>query len=243
MIELCAQRNETDLAVAGLTYTPQRKEVIGYTIPIFAKVPVSCIAPRNQGAAMNYWVYVDIFPRHVWAVQAAGLSVLSLGFFLVRLARVNRFHSEDDSESFGPLNSVALVATMIMQLTYEVGVKSASARILFYITSVSAYLLFAYYTCDLTARMTSGPAPVPIRSFRDVIDRDYRVVVRGSTSNHEFLKTAREGTPMHEYYYNYMDGNPDAFTSSIKEWVHQSRYCENFITFEKNSLTNLTIFD
>ena len=42
-------RNETDLAVAGLTYTPQRKEVISYTIPIFARVPVSCITPRNQG--------------------------------------------------------------------------------------------------------------------------------------------------------------------------------------------------
>ena len=149
---LATFRSETDLAVAGLTYTPQRKEVIGYTIPIFAKVPVSCIAPRNQGAAINYWVYVDIFPYHVWALQAAGLSVLSLGFFLVGLTHVNRFHSEDDSENFGLLNSMALVATMIMQLTYEVGVKSASARILFYVTSVSAYLLFAYYTCDLTAR-------------------------------------------------------------------------------------------
>ena len=65
--------------------------------------------------------------------------------------------------------------------------------------------------------MTSGPAPVPIRSFQDVIDRGYRVVVRGSTSNHEFLKTAREGTPMHEYYYKHMQGDPEAFTSSIEE--------------------------
>ena len=158
------------MAVAGLTYTPQRKAVIGYTIPIFAKVPVSCIAPRNQAAAMNYWVYVDIFPRHVWALQAASLLTLALGFFLVRVSRVNRFHPQDDPENFGLLNSVALVATMIMQLTYEVGVRSGSARVLFYVTSISAYLMFAYYTCDLTARMTSGPAQVPIRSFQGLIN-------------------------------------------------------------------------
>ena len=65
---------------------------------------------------------------------------------------------------------MALVATMIMQLTYEVGLRSASARVLFYITSISAYLMFAYYTCDLTARMTSGPAQVPIRSFQGLIN-------------------------------------------------------------------------
>ena len=89
-----------------------------------------------------------------------------------------RFHHEHDSENFGFLNSVALSVTMIMQLTYNVAVRSPSARVLFYITSVSAYLMFAFYTCDLTARMTSGPAPLPIRSFQDIIDRDYRVVVR-----------------------------------------------------------------
>ena len=49
------------------------------------------------------------------------------------------------------------------------------------------------------------------------------MVVRGSTSNHEFLKTARQGTPMHEYYHKRMHGTSEAFTSSIKESLDAMR--------------------
>lgn len=41
-------RNETDMC-SFLTFTPQRHNAIGYTIPTLPRVPVSLITPRNQG--------------------------------------------------------------------------------------------------------------------------------------------------------------------------------------------------
>jgi hypothetical protein len=49
-------------------------------------------------------------------------------------------------------------------------------------------IIFTYYTSDLTARMTSGPPSTPIRSFQDVLERKYKVIVEDSTSNHDFFK-------------------------------------------------------
>ena len=59
--------------------------------------------------------------------------------------------------------------------------------------------------------MTAGPGSNPIKNFQDVIDRDINVVARHSTSNHEVLKTAVEGTPMYNYYYDTMHDDPNYF--------------------------------
>ncbi len=67
------------------------------------------------------------------------------------------------------LNSLAVYALLLMQLTYPVVTLGASSRALFFTAALSAYLIYAHYTCDLVARMTSTPPEVPIREvFRDV---------------------------------------------------------------------------
>ena len=63
--------------------------------------------------------------------------------------------------------------------------------------------------------MTSGPSPVTIRSFQDVIDRGYKVITRPGTSNHELLKTAADGSAMHEFYYGYMHDDPTSFIPQL----------------------------
>ena len=43
-------------------------------------------------------------------------------------------------------------------------------RILFFLTGVGTYVIFAYYTADLTARMTSGPGKSAVKSFNDAFE-------------------------------------------------------------------------
>ncbi len=81
---------------------------------------------------------------------------------------------------------------------------SKSGKLLLVTASVMGYLLSAHYTCDLTSRMTTGPEANQIRSFRDVIDKGYRVIVQEATSNYEILEKARVGTPMHTYFFKHM---------------------------------------
>ena len=58
-----------------------------------------------------------------------------------------------------------------------------------------------------------GAESNPVKSFRNVIDKNYRVLVEPSTSYEEVLKSSTPGTSMHTYYYADMVGNPDAFMS------------------------------
>ena len=139
------------------------------------------------------------------------------------------------------MNGLAVSTMLLMQLTYDLAIHSLSARTLFLFASLLTYILYTYYTCDLTARMTSGPKPIAILSFRDVWDGEYRVVVQEGTSNHEYLKNAEKGSAMNEvqkvqfehsclrrslcvklhifaqYYYGRMDGNPDYFVNSAAD--------------------------
>jgi hypothetical protein len=80
-------------------------------------------------------------------------------------------HHEGDSEEFGLLNGFALVVLLLLQIGYDVSASSASAKILILVSSALTWLLFSYYTCDLTARMTSGPPKLSIRNFQHVMDQ------------------------------------------------------------------------
>ena len=66
---------------------------------------------------------------------------------------VNNFHHPTDSERFGLLNGMALSVILLMQLSYDVCIRSASAKLVFLPGCFFAYLLFTYYTSELTAGM------------------------------------------------------------------------------------------
>ncbi len=88
---------------------------------------------------------------------------------------------------FGYLNGMAVAFLHILQLSYEIRLTTKSARILFFSSSMTAYMFFVYFTSDLTAKMTSGIPPVPIRSFKDVLDMDLLVTVMKDDSNNAIL--------------------------------------------------------
>ena len=74
---------------------------------------------------------------------------------------------------------------------------------------MGTFLLFAMYTCDLTARMTTGPKELPIRSFEDILRSDYRVFTVEGGATVETLANSKPGTAMHKVYYETMVGKFD----------------------------------
>ena len=64
-----------------------------------------------------------------------------------------------------------------------------------------AFLLYSHYTTGLIAIQTAKPKPNPVRSFQDVIDRNYHVYVERYTASEEFLKTGTDNL-VTRYYYN-----------------------------------------
>ena len=71
---------------------------------------------------------------------------------------VENFHHFSDSERFGLLNGVALSVILLMQLSYDVRIKSASAKLIFLPGCFFTYILFAFYDSELTAGIQIGPS-------------------------------------------------------------------------------------
>ena len=61
------------------------------------------------------------------------------------------------------LNSFSLVAMIFLQRDYPVTVRTTPSRILYFVTCVAAFMVFAFYTAVLTSYMTAQDAPPQIK--------------------------------------------------------------------------------
>ncbi len=72
---------------------------------------------------------------------------------------------------------------------------------------MSFFLLFTYYTSDLTTLMTVSSPPKPVRSFDDVIEQGYTVISVEGSADHRVLQQAPKDSAMYRYYYSEMHNN------------------------------------
>ncbi len=149
---------EIDLCTAGLTQVMTRDAAVDFSIPMANDI-ATFLAPSRESPATHFWVYMEIFPISVWCLIIASVVTLGIGFYAIEILGGNRFHAVGDPEKFGLSNGLAVCALLVLQLSYNIVMDSLSSRLIFLFAGFMAYLMFTYYTCDLTARMTSGPAP------------------------------------------------------------------------------------
>ena len=150
-----------DICTGGLTISLQRSEAIDFSIPI-ATGYTTLIIPKTQGRQTQFWVYLEIFPTHVWiCIMITGL-LLGIAFSLTQ-------------PGFPFMKGLAFAGLQVLQIGGTWPMKKLSGKILFVTCCSFAYLIFTYYTSDLTARITSGPPQNAINSLRDVIRLGYQV--------------------------------------------------------------------
>ena len=77
-------------------------------------------------------------------------------------------------------------------------------------------LMFIYYTTDITAKMTSGPPGIPIRSFDDVIEHGYRVIVTSGYYK-KLLANSQPGTSKQMVYKMHIE------KADVKPWDESIR--------------------
>lgn len=210
------KRDEADVVMTTLTLTNARKAVIDYTIPLFWEY-MTLIAPKGQKLQVDYLVFLKIFPLYVYGMIFGAIFLFAVVFYLIGLSGIDNLHKQPDSERFGFTNSIGISMMFLMQLGYQISTKAMSTKVIYYTASVSMFCFYSYFACDLTARMTAGPAATPIRNFQDVIDGGYQVVTRPDTSNHRMLRDSEPGTAMHKIYYDTMHDDPDQFYIKIDD--------------------------
>ena len=190
---------EIDMS-AHIGISLMRQNAVDFCWPTFIK-KVTLITSKPSKAKLDVWAYLQIFPINAWAV---GISVIVVAAVIFAFA------------SNQPLfQGITLMLRLFIQIGYELPLRHTSAKLLLFSSALSYYLVFEYFCCDLTARMTSDPAPLNIRSFQDVIDQDYRVVTYGKGLTVFYFKTAPKGSAMRWVYENKMLKDETAIATSF----------------------------
>ena len=130
---------------------------------------------------------MNIFTYDAWAMSIFLIIISSAAFMILENVGRANFHGNNDSEEFTMVNSLALSLGLLIQNSYAVETNKMSSRILYLAISASTLVLFAYYTCDMTSRLT-GPPAIPIKSFADVEKYGYKIVVASEGMHAKYLK-------------------------------------------------------
>ena len=89
-----------------------------------------------------------------------------------------------------------------LQMSYEILTPNKTTKALLLVSAMCLNVVFIYFSCDLTTRMTVEPPKLNIRSFEDVIKNGYKVITEDE--EWEELAEAPSGSAMKEVATNHI---------------------------------------
>ena len=190
------QRKEADVVSVSIGVLYERFPAMDYPIPT-AFDSATLIAASPNGTSMNMWVYVEVFRPREWII-----------FFILLLILVMfmTIHSRSPDVTNALMNAMGTAYLFLIQLGSHSNINGLRPRFLTLTTSMLTFVMFVYYSTDITSKMTSGQSDIPIWSFEDVIHYDYKVIV--SSAYHKgLLALAEKGTPKYSVYETYIEND------------------------------------
>jgi hypothetical protein len=96
-----------------------------------------------------------------------------INIFLTTLS----FQGRKPLESFSSAVAFAFYSLLQLGSNFLASANNISSRLAILVTSLPFFLLYAFYTADLTATMTARPKPPGINSFSDILQQSSLQVV------------------------------------------------------------------
>ena len=182
---------------AGLMINAVRANAVSYCWAT-SKTLVTLYSSKTTNTKINVMAYVTVFPLSVW--------VLGLAFLIIAMI----FFALSSQETIG--ESIALMFNLLLQLGYDIIAKNVSSRIVLFVAAVFTMVFFIFYTGDMTAKMTSEPPKLSIRSFQDVTSEGYKVLTTGiGNMPYNLLRVAPQGSAMRRIFDRGDLVNPDDY--------------------------------
>ncbi|KAJ2938705.1 hypothetical protein O0L34_g12034 [Tuta absoluta] len=187
-------RGETDLAVAALTMTAEREEVIDFVAPYFEQTGI-LIVIRKPTRKTSLFKFMTVLRTEVWLSIVAAL--LLTGFMIWLLDKYSPYSARNNPDAYPyPCREFTLKESFWFALTSFTpqgggeAPKALSGR-----TLVAAYWLFvvlmlATFTANLAAFLTVERMQTPVSSLEQL--------ARQSRINY----TVVEGSTIHQYFIN-----------------------------------------
>ena len=195
-----AQSKKVDICLS-VTINPERTSVVDFPIPV-RREAITLMSAIPRGNTMNMWGYVRVFGVDQWAIFLALLMTLGLGLYAAASANALREKTERSSLKYA-LSDFSTTLLFVLQMGEHTSVDKLAIRLLSMTMAMLTLLMFLYYNCDITAKMTSGPPGVPVKNFDDVLFHGYRVTTYHV--NYQRLLAAQEpDTAKHRVYEKYL---------------------------------------
>ena len=201
--------NEVDMVTGGLVNDENRAKVISISIGIIQET-FTLSMKRKSGGSFNITAYIDLLYPTTWLTIILSGLIVALLFLLIQALEVETFH--DNEEKFSFLSAISLVALVLLQLSHPISVNKGPSRILFYSLCMGSFLLFGFYTADLTSLMTAASPAMDVNTLEEVVTlHGYQVIVFKASAAAALFENSNPSQPYYNPYQLTMKSNPNAY--------------------------------
>ncbi|KAF6390079.1 glutamate ionotropic receptor AMPA type subunit 3 [Rhinolophus ferrumequinum] len=239
-----------DIAVAPLTITLVREEVIDFSKP-FMSLGISIMIKKPQKSKPGVFSFLDPLAYEIWMCIVFAYIGVSVVLFLVSRFSPYEWHLEDNSEEprdpqsppdppneFGIFNSLWFSLGAFMQQGCDISPRSLSGRIVGGVWWFFTLIIISSYTANLAAFLTVERMVSPIESAEDLAKQTeiaYGTLDSGSTK--EFFR--RSKIAVYEKMWSYMkSAEPSVFTKTTADGVARVRKSKGKFAFLLESTMN-----
>uniref|UniRef100_A0A3Q2R1E9 Glutamate receptor n=1 Tax=Fundulus heteroclitus TaxID=8078 RepID=A0A3Q2R1E9_FUNHE len=226
---------KADLAVAPLTITLVREEVIDFSKP-FMSLGISIMIKKPTKSKPGVFSFLDPLAYEIWMCIVFAYIGVSVVLFLVSRFSPYEWHAEDYEEGaepqtptpeqtneFGIFNSLWFSLGAFMQQGCDISPRSLSGRIVGGVWWFFTLIIISSYTANLAAFLTVERMVSPIESAEDLAKQTeiaYGTLDAGSTK--EFFR--RSKIAVFEKMWSYMKAaDPSVFVKTTDEGVMRVR--------------------
>ncbi|XP_065092491.1 glutamate receptor ionotropic, kainate 2 isoform X2 [Ochlerotatus camptorhynchus] len=224
--ELLEQR--ADLAIADLTITFDREQVVDFTMP-FMNLGISVLYRKPVKQPPNLFSFLSPLSLDVWIYMATAYLGVSVLLFI--LARFTPYEWENPhpcnsdphflENSFTLLNSLWFTIGSLMQQGCDIAPKAVSTRMVAGMWWFFTLIMISSYTANLAAFLTVERMDSPIESAEDLAKQTkikYGALRGGSTA--AFFRDSNFST--YQRMWSFMESTrPSVFTASNIEGVER----------------------
>ena len=169
---------------------------------------------------IDVWAFVEVFGLSQWLLYSSILILITIAIIIDQILLDDNSQRDSFSERF------AMTFLFFLQQGEHTQRRHTSIRIMSLTLSMVTLVLFVYYANELTAKLTAGMPPHPVRNFEDVLDRGYKVIALGKPDQAmQLLGNSKEGTAKHTVYKLYFEKG-DEQTKSYKNAINKGAVAE-----------------
>ncbi|XP_078682670.1 glutamate receptor 2-like isoform X2 [Branchiostoma floridae x Branchiostoma belcheri] len=238
---------KADLAVAPLTITLLREQVIEFSKP-YMSVGISIMIKKPQKSKPGVFSFLDPLAYEIWMCILFAYIGVSVVLFLVSRFSPYEWHTadsagggsmeEEQTNDFGIWNSLWFSLGAFMQQGCDISPRSVSGRIVGGAWWFFTLIIISSYTANLAAFLTVERMVTPIESADDLAKQTeiaYGTVRSGSTES--FFKAAT--IPVYMKMWTYMsNANPSPMVDSNSEGIAKVRSSKGKYAFMLESAQN-----